>query len=392
MPGQGIGLATSAGQYVTPDKAVTLPSALACIRRLAETTASLPLKVYRETPTERVEAQDAPQWMLLHDRPNREQSPFDFVSYIVASMNGWGGAFMQKAKSTVRTDARVTELLPLDPARCTPIVRDGELIFRVFRSGASYVELSRSDVLYVPFVLFSDPLIGMSPINVHREALGAALRQDEFAARFWANDATPGLVISAGMGSTRQQREEARESWQAQHRGASHAHKAAVLPDGFTVQSIGISPRDAQFIEGRKYAVEEVARIFSLHPSDIGAADDQPRVSMEEKNRRLLQFSIGPIMARIEQALRRDDDLFPDRDLVPCFVPDELLRADTAVRYAAALQGKQGGWLTANEIRRSEGLPPHPDGDELQVTPVGGAPNEPNEPSDANPDPGALAA
>lgn len=366
-----LGGPTFSGQRVTASSAIALPAALASIRRLAETAASLPILVSEESPEASIPKPGAWQHDLLSRRPSVNQTPFDFVSYGVASMNGWGGAFYLKSKAR----GRVTELVPMQPAMVTPVVENGELVFKV-RTGGKVTTLTRSSVLYIPFILFDHPWIGMSPIHVHREAIGAAQKLDEFGARFFSNDATPGLVIAAREGSTKQQRDEAKESWNAGMRGAKNAHKAAVLPDGFTVDKIGISPRDSQFIEGRKYADEEIARIFSLHPSDIGAGSETSSdLTMEDRNRRLLQFSIEPILTRIEQALAKDDDLFPDKSLVPMFDASALLRADTKTRYQANLQAKQGGWKTANEIRREEGLPPHKDGDELQVTPVGGAPN-----------------
>src|SRR3954452_11642301 len=89
----------------------------------------------------------------------------------------------------------------------------------------------------------------------------------------------------------------------------------------------------------------------------------------------LLQFSIAPWLVRFEEALHADDDIFPDKDLFPEFLADGVLRADTAARYGAYLQGRQAGWLSVNDIRAKENMPPIEDGDQYQTTPVGGAPN-----------------
>jgi HK97 family phage portal protein len=379
-----LGLWTTSGRRVSVTDAAGLPAAMASIRLYAETTGSLPMVVYRELEDESKErARDTWQWELLHDRPNQEQSAFGFYSYLTACLQGWGGAFALKSKSLVRTDKRVLELLPIEPVRCQARVQSGELVVDVrSEDNGKTTTLTRADVLYIPCVLFDSPYIGISPVTLHRNTLGTAIAASEFYGRFFANDATPGLVITASEGTTKAQRDEARDSWQAQHRGTPNSHKSVVLPNGYDVKSIGISPQDAQYIEGQRFNVEEVARMFRLHAYDIGGADDSPRAPLEEKNQRLLTFAIGPNLARIEQALATDADLFPDPDLAPgepdlfCkFLPDGLLRADIGTRYAAYVQARQAGWLSANEIRAKEDLPPIEGGDEIQQTPVGGAPN-----------------
>jgi phage portal protein BeeE len=128
-------------------------------------------------------------------------------------------------------------------------------------------------------------------------------------------------------------------------------------------------------IEKQRWDVDQAARSLGMPPWVLGGVDQNPRSTPEQRNTELLSFTFGPWMKRFEEALHADDDMFPDKGLFPFFESNELVRAELALRYAAYLQGRQAGWLSVNDIRKEENLPPIEGGDEYQTTPVGGAPN-----------------
>jgi len=373
LPGSQGGVWSAAGRWVSTKDAVGLPAVLSAIRVLAETVGSLPMIVYRQVGDNKERAQDSSQWALLHDKPCEGVTPMALWSHIVAAQHGWGGAYVLKMKA----QGKVVQLGPLQADRVTPRVDGGQLVFDVRDQDSSYgvKTLTRSSVLYIPGILYDHPLIGISPIAMHRQALGTGLALEEYGGRFFSNDATPGGVLQIPGDLSKPQRDEMREAWDSEHRGGENAHKLGVLIGGSTYQQVGISPHDAQYVDGQRFTVEQVARIFRIPTWLLAGADPENRVKQEEKNLSFLQFSLAPWLVRIEQALLADDDLFPDKTMTPEFLADGLLRADTATRYAAYVQARQAGWLSANEIRAMENRPPVEGGDNVQATPVGGAVN-----------------
>lgn len=382
-PGEAGGYWSAAGKRVDSDTALGLPAALAAVRLLAEAVASMPLVVHRVEGDVTERAPGSWQWRLVHDEPNPDMSPFQVWSHVVASLNTAGNALLLKGKSR----GRVAALWPLPPSRFSIVKRGGRLVFRV-RGDGGVAELGSDQVLHVPGILVDDPQIGVSPVAAHRNALGTALALEEFQGRFFENDASPGGLITTQGPMRREQRELLREAWEARHRGGRAAGRVAVLDNGASFEQIGLGLRDAQFVEAMQFNVAEIARIFNLPAALLGAADaGGVPGTPEQDNIRFLQKSLLPWMRRIEDALRADPDLFgAGQQLRPAFVPDALLRPDTASRYDSYVKARQAGWLSANEIRALENRPPVEGGDEVQETPVGGAPNQPRVPADAEPE------
>lgn len=394
LPGEMGGIFSSSGTMVTQDAAMALPAVMAAIRLIAETLASLPLIVYSGDMLDKQPQPEAWQWPLLRDRPNDQQTAAEVWQYVSACIEGWGGSCLLKSKHLLTK--QVMELFPQDPARCIPKIENGELVFKMRDGGGTQQTLSKADILYIPGLLTRNPLIGVSPISAHRDALGNAIALEAFGSRFFASDATPGLVIKSdpSTGNTKAQRDEAKEAWNARHSGAGNAHGTAVLPPGWTVERIGVSPADAQYLDGQKWNVDQAARAFKIHPPAlIGGSDLNPRATPEQRNQDFLQYSLTHRLIRVEQRLHADDDLFPDKNLRPMFLADGLLRASIDLRYAAYTQARQAGWLSINDIRRKEGEPPiGPEGDDYQATPVGGAPNlQPQGPGGASVEPAEPA-
>lgn len=381
---------TSAGRRVSTDDALGLPAVLAGVRFLAETVATFPLIVYSDEGEQRTRRPDSNQWYLLHTKPNDVQTPFSFKAFMVASMIGYGGFCAKKVKAR----GKVQGVFPFDPRLVEVVRRNGEVVFKVRIDGQTSQIFTREDVLYIPGVLADDPEIGISPIRIAANALGTALGTEEYAARFFSNDATPSGVVEFPGNADSQQAKDAKKAWDEGGQGARKAHQTRVLFGGATYKQIGVNAKDAQIIESQRWSVEQAARVLRLPGWCLGATDGSvgPRSTPEERNMELLQFSIAPWLVRIEEALHADDHIFPDKKLFPEFLAEGVLRADTASRYAAYLQARQAGWLSVNDIRAKENEPPIEGGDDYQATPVGGAPNlqpakgDPNEVTDpANP-------
>ena len=384
-PGMFGGAWTIAGRRVDFNAASGLPAVMACIRLISETAASLPLTVFDVVDGDKVEANEfAWQAELLGYEPNEQHTAFQVWSHAFGSMLGWGNAFLLKAKAR----GEVQALYPLAPSRVEPRAEGNELVFyvstnRLNEASSSRVRLTSDDVLHIPGLLTDDPNIGISPIAVHRQSLGTALAQQEYASRYFVNDGSPGGVVTVPGSLNKEKIEELREGFETRHRGNNAAHRVAILTGGSTFDTVGINMRDAQFIEGLESNTRDICRMFGVPAGMLDAAAFAARTTPEEDMSRFL-LRLTPWLRRVESALEADKDIFPDvdkpgePDVDPCvrFDTNHLVRADIAARFGSYTAARQGGWMSANEIRALEGLPPVEGGDQVQVTPVGGAPNE----------------
>jgi HK97 family phage portal protein len=369
-----------AGEPVTITSAAGLPAVTAAVRLISESVGTLPLHVYNRSGEERTRAESSWQWRLLHERPNEDQSSFDFLTGIAGDIEWHGNHYSQKVRGF--SEGKLEALLPLDPATVSP-KRDkdtGEKIFKVkTRDGVQ--EYDKRDILHVRgFTFNSSDLVGLSPIQVARHALGNALALQRFQGEHFENGAPPGDVIKAPQTVTEEQAQRWISLWEARHKGAGNRGKTAILGGGFELEDrMAFSFVDAQFIEAMEFGIEDVERIFGLPPGELSSGvDDSSNINPEQRALRLLTFTLLPRLRRIERAMAADLDLFPrpGPQLFPEFLTDGFARADLQTRYTAYKDARQGSWITANEIRRRENLPPKEGGDEIQVTPVGGAPNE----------------
>lgn len=365
------GLDSWSGAIVNRTTAGGLPAVGAALRLIGETIGMVPLIIYQGDSVERTRARDTWQWELFHDEPSPEHSSFDFCQDIAISIEADGNAFVWKVKSNVR----VEQLLVIDPA-IVQVRRNGAgaKVFDIWQDGQK--RTYGTDLIHHirGFTLFPGADRGVSTISLYRHALGSALGLAEYEARFFRNDATPGGAIEVPGRLSDDGLKRLREWWDDQHSGLENAHKPGIFQDGATWKTIGISLEDAQFIESRDFSVAEVARMFRISsPSMLGSVIKGEAKTAEDFER-FLKVDLAPRLRRIESSLRRDPDLFGS-DLFPEFLADAVLRPDAKTRYEAYRLARQGGWLTPNEIRERENLPPADGGDDIQMTPVGGAPN-----------------
>jgi len=373
IPLPGSSYATWTGMYLSDDQAAAMPAVGAAVRLISETIGSLPCLVYRGSGPDREKATGTPQWDLLHERPSLDCTPFELFEDIAACIETRGNAFMQKIRDA---RGRVTELIVIDPD-AVRMYRDKdtrEKRFDIQAGGDRYVGLGARDILHVRGMTLRGGIRGISPIELHRNSISMAYAVQEYVGRYFQNDAAPGMVIKIPGTLSNQQARQILEVWSANHSGLRNAHKPGVLAGGAELDQVKVNLGDTTAIDAQKFGVFEVARMFNIPPSLLGAIEGTGR-SPEDEATAFLKFCLGPRLRRIESALRADPDLFGSSDLYPEFKVDSLLRSNTAERYTAYVAARQAGWLSANEIRELENYPAVADGDNVQQTPVGGAPN-----------------
>ena len=352
---------TPAGKRVNENTAMQMTAVYACVRILSEAIAGLPLHVYRYNDTGGKEKDlRHPLYRLLHDEPNIEMTSFVFRETLMSHLLLWGNAYAQIIRNA---RGEVTALYPLMPNKMT-VDRDekGNLYYLYERSiedtaaigKKSQILLSSSDVLHIPGLGF-DGLVGYSPIAMAKNAIGLAIATEEYGAKFFANGAAPGGVLEHP--STIKDPQKVKESWNSAFQGSANAHRVAVLEEGMKYQAIGISPEQAQFLETRKFQIDEIARIFRVPPHMVGDLEKSSFSNIEQQSLEFVKYTLDPWVVRWEQAMCRALLSQSEKPLVFIkFNVDGLLRGDYASRMTGYATARQNGWMSTNDIRELENL------------------------------------
>ena len=351
-------LGTSAsGKAVNERTAMQMTAVYSCVRILSEAVAGLPLHLYRYNGDGGKEkALDHPLYRLLHDEPNPEMSSFVFRETLMTHLLLWGNAFAQIIRNG---KGEVVALYPLMPNRMT-VDRDehGRLYYSYKRSTdepggrEETILFTPHDVLHIPGLGF-DGLVGYSPIAMAKNAIGLAIATEEYGAKFFANGAAPSGVLEHP--GTIKDPNRVREAWMSQFGGSQNSGKIAVLEEGMKYTPISISPEQAQFLETRKFQINEIARIFRVPPHMIGDLDRSTFSNIENLSREFVTYTLDPWLARWEGNLRRSL-LSPDekKNYFFKFNVDGLLRGDYQSRMQGYAVGIQNGFMCPNDVRRLE--------------------------------------
>lgn len=352
---------TTAGKMVNERTAMQTTAVYACVRILAEAIAGLPLHVYRyrsDGGKERIPFH--PLYHLLHDEPNPEMTSFVFRETLMSHLLLWGNAYAQVVRNG---RGQAIALYPLLPSKMeVSRASNGELVYKYYRdvdeSGINpkggYVTLRKDEVLHIPGLGF-DGLIGYSPIAMAKNAIGMSLATEEYGATFFANGANPGGVLEHPGVIKDIQR--VKDSWNSAYQGSGNAHKVAVLEEGMKFQAIGIPPEQAQFLETRKFQINEIARIFRVPPHMIGDLEKSSFSNIEQQSLEFVKYTLDPWVVRWEQALQQSLLLPSEKSsLFIKFNVDGLLRGDYQSRMTGYATGIQNGYYSVNDVRSLEDL------------------------------------
>lgn len=355
---------TTSGKTVNERTALQTTAVYACVRILSETIASLPLHVYRYTEGGKTKDTEHALYTLLHDEPNPDMTSFVFRETLMSHLLIWGNAYSQILRDR---SGQVIGLYPLLPDQMSVHRSEKGKLYYVynryeednpnFQEKGSIV-LSQEEVLHIPGLGF-DGLIGYSPIALAKNAVGMTLACEEYGASFFGNGANPGGVLEHP--GILKDPAKVRDSWNAVFHGTRNAHKVAVLEEGMSYKQIGIPPEEAQFLETRKFQINEIARLFRIPPHMVGDLEKSSFSNIEQQSLEFVKYTLDPWVVRFEQALKKSL-LLPEEKKTHFikFNVDGLLRGDYQSRMNGYAIGRQNGWLSTNDIRELEELNPIP--------------------------------
>ena len=351
---------STSGKTVTERSAMQMTAVYSCVRILAEAIAGLPLHLYTyKEDGGKEKAIGHPLYLLLHDEPNPEMSSFVFRETLMTHLLLWGNAYAQSIRNG---KGEVVALYPLMPNRMT-VDRDssGQLFYSYQMNNSDAptmktgtVILKPSDVLHIPGLGF-DGLVGYSPIAMAKNAIGLAIATEEYGAKFFANGATPGGLLEYP--GTVKDPDRVRESWNKGFSGSQNAGKVAILEEGMKYTPISIAPEQAQFLETRKFQINEIARIFRVPPHMVGDLEKSSFSNIEQQSLEFVKYTLDPWVVRWEQSLSRA--LFTPEEKKQYFFKfnvEGLLRGDYQSRMNGYATARQNGWMSANDIRELENL------------------------------------
>ena len=356
---------STSGKRVTEQSAMQMTAVYSCVRILSEAVAGLPLHLYKYNDKGGKEkAIEHPLYRILHDEPNPEMTSFIFRETLMTHLLLWGNAYSQIIRNG---KGEIVALYPLMPNKMK-VDRDenGVLYYEYTHSSDeadtmknTTVRLSSYDVLHIPGLGF-DGLVGYSPIAMAKNAIGMAIACEEYGAKFFANGAAPsGVLEHPGVIKDPQR---VRDSWQSTYGGTANAHRVAVLEEGMKYTPISISPEQAQFLETRKFQINEIARIFRVPPHMVGDLEKSSFSNIEQQSLEFVKYTLDPWVIRWEQALSRA--LFTEEEKTSMFIKfnlEGLLRGDYVSRMNGYATARQNGWMSANDIRELENLDLIPD-------------------------------
>ena len=353
---------------VSEEKALTIDAVYACVNLYARTLASMPLILYEKGPNGKQRAIDHPLYHLLHNEPNPNMSSHTFRKIMEAELKLYGNAY-----AYIEFDKyyRVKALWPFKPNCVFPqqSLKTGELYYDVTMFDGTAKRLRACNILHIPGLGF-DGISGRSPIRQLAETMGLNLDIKNYGRSFFRNGARPSGILEHPGTLSEQAQKRLERKFERNYGGSGNAGKTMLLEEGMTYKTVGVPPEEAQFLESRKYSVNEIARIYGVPPHMIADLEHATYTNIESQDINFAKHSVLPECVNWEQELMRKllNDTERERYEIE-FNMEGLVRGDMQSRYQAYAIARQWGIMTANDIRDKENLS-HVDGGNTTYTPL----------------------
>lgn len=324
------------------------------VELIAGTCAALPLKAYKKGTRERVLT-----YPVLDD-PHPELTKFETWETAYACLLLWGNAYFRKLRDG---GGRVRHLWPIHPSRVSVDLVDptpgnpGGKVFAIANQDGGRTPYTSYEILHIPGMGY-DGRVGLSRIQLAKQALGLGMAAEEYAARFFGSGSLQSGILTTERSLTEPQADTLKARWKAKVGGLGKAHDIAVLDNGATFLPVSIPPEDAQLLESQQWSVTQVARLFGLPPHAIGDVEKTTSwgTGIEQQTIGMVQFTLQPsYLTRVEQRITREVLFSPE--VYAEYDVNGLLRGDTATRYEAHAKARQWGLETLNQFNALENKP-----------------------------------
>ena len=346
---------SSSGMTVNEDTSLRLSAVYACVRLISDTISTLPYDQFVRRDGQRFPYRPKDGWV---DRPSTEMPRTTFWKQVIISLLLDGNAFVM----ITRSGNEIVDLTPLNPKQVRVKRENGRKVFVVNESQT----LTSDQVLHVTEMLMPGEVRGTSRIMQAKESLGLGLALEEYAATFFGNGAYAGGVLEFPEKLSPEQRKEIRETWNQTHQGPRRAHRVGMLWGGGKFNPLTVDPSASQLVDQRKFAVEEIARIFRVPPFMLGVSENAAMAfaSIEQQQLFFRQHTIQPYVEMLEDHFQ---SLLENPRSFIKFNMSSIVRADLATRYSSYNTALLAGFMSVNDVRALEDKGPVDDGDQYRV-------------------------
>ncbi|WFM72953.1 phage portal protein [Halomonas sp. CKK8] len=382
-----VGRQSSAGTMVNTETALAVGALRACVTLLAESVAQLPCELYRRDDNGgRARAVDHPLYDLIHSQPNRKDTSFEYYEQGMGALTLEGNEF-----SLIDRDGAgyPRELIPVHPKKVRVLKGpDGMPYYQLLEHADEIVPMR---MMHHVKAFSIDGFVGLSPIATNADAIGLALATEQHAAAVFQRGTTMSGVIQrpreAAPIQDQAKVDRLLEKFAERHSGLRNMFSVALLQEGMEYKQLAMDNEKAQLLESRNFGVIEVCRLYKVPPHMIQQLDKATFNNIEHQGLQYVIYTLLPWIKRKEAAMMRDLLLPEERkNLYIEFNVGGLLRGDQKSRYEAYALGRQWGWLSVNDIRRLENMPPIAGGDKY-LTPMNMTDSQrPGESLNATPD------
>ena len=362
----GISYNTYAGKRVSPQLAMQLTAVFGCVRVLAESVGMLPCSLYEQLDRGSKKAIKERLYKLLSVKPNGYMTPQEFWELLIACLCLRGNFFAYKVMAL----GEVVELLPLDPGSVVAKLNSQwEPVYQVTFPDGSSDTLSQKEIWHVR-IFTLDGLNGLSPIAYARQAIGLGMATEEHGSRLFSNGAVTSGVLETDQTLSDEAFNRLKADFEDRHQGLANAHKPMILEMGLKWNQISLSAEDAQFLETRKFQLEEICRIFRVPMHLVQNTDRATFNNIENLGIGFINYSLVPYLTRIEQRINLGlVKVSKQGQLYAKFNVGALLRGDMKSRFEAYATAINWGMYSPNDCLELEDRNPRPGGD-VYLTPM----------------------
>jgi len=346
--GDDIEITSNSGTKINPETAFQINAIFSAVSLISDTISTLPLDAYRRVNGNRFPLRPKPDWV---NKPDLDTTREAFYGQAIVSLLLDGNAFIR----VFTKNGEIVNMTVLNPQQ-VKIERAsyGQVTFKVEGEKRT---LTPAEIIHIPDVVRPGAIRGVSRVDTLKENFGLALALENYAAKFFGQGATTQGIIEFPDELTAEQAKQLAQSFDSRHKGWGRAHKTGVLSAGAKYRETSVNNDQAQFIDSRRMAVEDVARAFNVPPHLLGLPGTNSYASVEQNNLAWVTHCLRPIIQKIENALSPLLALAPNgTDAFIKFNIDGLLRADINSRMSAYSTGLQSGFLSINDVRRLEDL------------------------------------
>ncbi len=362
----GGGFSTASGISVTPEVALTEATVFAACRNLAEDLAALPINIYRGNASGVRPADidySTPAYAILNRMANPEMTAMSFKETVHGHVALRGDGFAEKE---LDQGLRLKALWPMNPARMR-MARNGQVgfivngapdgrLFFLYTLPSGQEKVFDQSLIFHPRGFGPDGLRGYSLVALMREAIGLSLAADTYISKFYANDASPGAVLTHPKTLSDKARTNIETSWKDTHQGLDNAHRIAILEEGLSLAKVGIDPIDAQFLETRKFQRDLLGMVLRMPPDKLGNFERATYSNMEQSDINYVRYTLTPRATRFEQQLSADGVVDSSHMAIHDYIA--LLRGDSVARAAYYHSLRVDGAISGEDIRSMENFAP----------------------------------